>query len=180
VVITADQAGRKLALNHGKRTVRRGCGGLSRSTHFLLESELRCHERGAVGGYRLSTAAAGDVAGRSMVVGRVAMGILGFEMPFYLERAHVHTVQRGQLSTRQTLSTQDETEGEFTLQLGSLVVMFIAVGGMTVGIRRHYRCPRCEEIPMGSGANLGPSSFGWRSGVALLPSVCPNCGARLR
>jgi hypothetical protein len=28
----------------------------------------------------------------------LAVGILGFEFPFYLERAHVHTVPRGPLS----------------------------------------------------------------------------------
>jgi hypothetical protein len=42
---------------------------------------------------------------------------------------------------RQTLSTRDDTEGEFTLGLVSLIVIFIAGGGVTVGVRRHYRCP---------------------------------------
>jgi hypothetical protein len=110
----------------------------------------------------------------------LAVGIVGFELPFYWERAHVHTVQRGPMAVRQTLSTQDESEGEFTLGLVSLVVIFIGGGAIIFGIRRHYRCPRCEEIPMGSWTNLGPTTFGPQSGVELFPSVCRSCGARLR
>jgi hypothetical protein len=110
----------------------------------------------------------------------LAVGIVGFEVPFYLERAHVHSAQRGPLSVRQTLSTQDETEGEFTVSLVSLVVIFIGGGGIIFGVRRHYRCPRCEEIPMGSWTNLGPTSYGRQSGVELFPSVCRSCRARLR
>lgn len=95
----------------------------------------------------------------------LAVGIVGFELPFYWERAHVRTVQRGPLAVRQTLSTQDETEGEFTLGLVSLVVIFIGGGGIIFGIRRHYRCPRCEEIPRGLGRTLARRRLGGNQGL---------------
>jgi hypothetical protein len=109
----------------------------------------------------------------------LVIGLIGFAVPFYLERGHVHTEDYGS-RVKQSLSTEDMTEGEFTIALVSLVGVFAGVVGITIGTRRHYRCPRCEEIPMGSWTRLGRSSFGVSSGVELFPSVCRNCGAKLR
>jgi hypothetical protein len=109
----------------------------------------------------------------------LVIGLIAFEVPFYLERAHVHTVHSG-FSVKQTLSSEDETEGEFTIGLISLLAIFAGGIGITVGTCRHYRCPRCDEMPTRSWTSFGPNSFGWQSGVVLFPSVCPNCGAKLR
>jgi len=109
----------------------------------------------------------------------LVIGLIGFEVPFYLERAHVHTARSG-FKVKQSLSIDDMTEGEFTIGLVSLVTVFAAGLGITVGTRRHYRCPRCDEMPMGSWTSLGPTSFGRKSGVEIFPSVCRNCGAKLR
>jgi uncharacterized membrane protein len=97
-----------------------------------------------------------------------AIGMVGFELPFYLERSHVHTTRSG-FSMKQTLSTKDETEGEFTLGLVSFVVAGIGLIGVTVGVRRFYRCPKCESVPLT-----------WGRGLELLPDVCRQCGAKLR
>jgi hypothetical protein len=109
----------------------------------------------------------------------LVVGLFSFEVPFYLERAHVHKTHSGQ-RVSQTLSSEDETEGEFTLGLVSLISMGAAVVGITFGTRRHYRCPKCETIPMGSWASFGPTSFSLKSGIDLFPSVCRQCGAKLR
>jgi hypothetical protein len=109
----------------------------------------------------------------------LAIGLLGFQIPFWLEQEHVRRVETTR-AVKQYLSVNDETEGEFTLGLISLVAAGIAAVGITLGVRRHYRCPRCETIPMGSWSQSGPTSYTWQSGVSLLPSVCRNCGARLR
>jgi hypothetical protein len=95
-----------------------------------------------------------------------AIGMVGFELPFYLERWRVHTTRSG-LSVKQTLSTEDETEGEFTLGLVSFAVAGIGLIGVTVGVRRYYRCPKCKSMPM---------TFG--RGLELFPDACRQCGAR--
>ena len=56
---------------------------------------------------------------------------------------------------------------------GALIAIIFAV-------RRHYRCPKCGEVPMGTWVDSGPSSFGVNRGVDLFPANCPHCGARLR
>lgn len=92
------------------------------------------------------------------------VGIVGFELPFYWERAHVRTEQHGPMSVRQSLSSQDESKSEFTLGLVSLAIIFIAGGGIIFGVRRHYRCPRCEEIPIMPSVLWRP----WDNGLARL------------
>ena len=82
--------------------------------------------------------------------------------------------------TRYTLSTNDETEGQFTLWLVSFVVAGGALIAIIFAVRRHYRCPKCGEVPMGTWVDSGPSSFGVNRGVDLFPANCPHCGARLR
>lgn len=56
--------------------------------------------------------------------------------------------------------------GSFTLWLVLLVILFTATLFITLGVRKHYRCPRCEEIPV-------------KGAVMLWPAVCPTCGATL-
>jgi ABC-type Fe3+ transport system permease subunit len=107
------------------------------------------------------------------------VGMIGFQIPFWLNREHVHEQQLGN-RTRYTLSTNDESEGEFTLGLVSLVITGVAGIAIVFAVRRHYRCPKCNEIPMGTWATFGPSSFGVNRGLDLFPAACPNCRARLR
>jgi hypothetical protein len=71
----------------------------------------------------------------------LGVGLIGFEVPFYLERAHVRTAPYGNRVT-QSLSTEDMTEGEFTIALVSLVGVF--AGGSTTSQRDH---PRRIQMP---------------------------------
>jgi hypothetical protein len=107
------------------------------------------------------------------------VGMIGFYVPFWLNREHVHVQELGS-RTRYTLSTNDETEGQFTLGLVSFVVAGGALIAIIFAVRRHYRCPKCGEVPMGTWVDSGPSSFRVNRGVDLFPANCPNCGARLR
>jgi undecaprenyl pyrophosphate phosphatase UppP len=77
-------------------------------------------------------------------------------------------------------SMRDMSLWQLNTLFGAFVVMGAAIIAITFAIKRHYRCPKCEAIPMNSWATLGPSTFGVYSGVALNPSVCRKCGARLR
>jgi hypothetical protein len=102
-------------------------------------------------------------------------GVIGFAIPFWLNRSHLHTIAPGKYS----LSAADETVGQFTLGLGSFIAAGAAIIGIAVGVRRHYRCPKCNAVPIGTWSTLGPGSFGLNRGIAINPSVCPSCGAAL-
>jgi DNA polymerase III alpha subunit (gram-positive type) len=99
-------------------------------------------------------------------VALLALGITGFSVPFLLESEHVRKDDNGY-----SLAAEDMTAGEFTLSLLSLVVMFSSGIGIVVAARRHYKCPKCSQVPM--------SYSGFENAVDLKPSVCSNCGARL-
>jgi glycerol uptake facilitator-like aquaporin len=118
------------------------------------------------------------VAIRFWVIALLA-GVIGFYIPFWLNREHVHKQKLGR-RTRYTLSTNDETEGQFTVGLVSFAVASGALIAIIIAVRRHYRCPKCGEVPMGSWVNSGAGYFGVNRGLALFPATCPNCEARLR
>jgi hypothetical protein len=109
----------------------------------------------------------------------LVFGMIGFYIPFWLNREHVHKQELGS-RTRYTLSTNGETAGQFTLGFVSFIVAGGALVAIIFAVRRHYRCPKCDEMPMNTSIKFGPSSFGVNRGVALFPATCPNCGARLR
>jgi hypothetical protein len=108
----------------------------------------------------------------------LAIAAIGFWIPFWVNRDHVEAVDASR-GTRYTLSLEDETMGEFTLGLVSLVLGGAATIGIVIGVRRHYRCPRCNTVPMTTWAQFGPV-FGIRRDVEMNPSLCSKCGARLR
>jgi hypothetical protein len=105
-------------------------------------------------------------------------GFAGFWVPFYLERTKVKVENAGS-RVRYHLSLDDMTGSELIISLVSSVVLGIGVVGTVIGTQRHYRCPKCEEVPMGSWNTFGPNLFSRQSGVEVFPTVCPNCGARL-
>jgi hypothetical protein len=107
------------------------------------------------------------------------VGLIGFSIPFYLNRERVHKKEWAG-HTRHTLSSNDETEGQFTLGLVSLGVAGVAAVAIIFAVRRHYVCPKCNEMSMRSWVSFGSSSFGYCRGLDLFPEACPNCGARLR
>jgi len=108
------------------------------------------------------------------------LGVIGFEIPFWINRDKGQCRGSWLSGWHCTLSLEDETIGQFTLGLVSFIAIGAATIGVTYGVRRHYRCPKCNEIPMGSWSSLGPGSFGIRFGVNMNPVQCPSCGAQLK
>lgn len=105
----------------------------------------------------------------------LVVGMIGFAIPFWLNRSHLHMTAPG----RYSLSAADETVGQFTSGLASIVVAGAAAIGSTVGLRRHYRCPKCNAMPMNTRNSLVPNTLGLNRGVFLNPSVCGSCDAPL-
>jgi DNA-directed RNA polymerase subunit RPC12/RpoP len=110
----------------------------------------------------------------------LAVAAIGFQIPFWINRDKVDTSRSTPGHYREELSPENETEGQFTLGLVSLCLAGLSIAVISFAIQRHYRCPRCNEVPMGSWTSFGPGGFGWSKGVAMRPTVCPNCGARLK
>ena len=71
----------------------------------------------------------------------LAIAAIVFWTPFWLNRDRVHVMDTSR-GTRYTLSSEDETKGEFTLGLVSLILGGVAGAGIVFGVLRHYRCPR--------------------------------------
>lgn len=107
------------------------------------------------------------------------IGFTGFWVPFYLERTKVKGENTGS-RVRYHLPLDDMTGSELKISLISFVVLGMGVVGTVIGTQRHYRCPKCEEIPVGSWNTVGPNLFRRGSGVELFPIVFSKCGARLR
>ena|SRR5450631_4454582 len=76
-------------------------------------------------------------------------------------------------------SDRDMSEASFTENLICFVVLGACSLVIIFAVRRLYRCPKCEAIPMGRWTEVGSGSFAFRSGVNLYPVSCPNCGAPL-
>jgi hypothetical protein len=108
----------------------------------------------------------------------LCIGVAGFFLPFYLERTHVKTENTGS-HVSYHLSLDDMTGSELIISLVSFIALGAGVVGTVVGTQRYYRCPRCEAVPMGSWTSFSSTSVGWQSGVAIFPSVCRQCGAKL-
>jgi hypothetical protein len=77
-------------------------------------------------------------------------------------------------------SDADMTETEFTLNLLCFVVLGISMCVVIFAVRRLYRCPRCNNIPMSGWGTAGPYAVGYKYGVDLNPSICTTCHAKLR
>jgi hypothetical protein len=69
---------------------------------------------------------------------------------------------------------------QLILGFASLIGITASVVAITLGVRRYYRCPECESVPLGSWTSLGPGNIGKSWGLDLNTSVCSKCGARLR
>jgi hypothetical protein len=109
----------------------------------------------------------------------LTLGAVGFYLPFWLNRDHIQTRATSLVSNYQ-LSSEDETVGQLTLGLISFIAIGATITRITLDVRRYYRYPKCDVIPMSSSDSLGSGSFGQKWGVALNRSACTNCGAPLR
>jgi hypothetical protein len=79
-----------------------------------------------------------------------------------------------------TLSLGDITLWQLNLNIGAASAMVAATIAIVMAVQRHYRCPKCETVPMGSWTTFGLGDVGKRLGVEFNPSSCPKCRARLR
>jgi hypothetical protein len=112
----------------------------------------------------------------------VLLGIVGavaFIVPLWMNSA-TKCIHHSFASSKCSLSTNDMPLWQINLCLIALVGMMASIIAITLAVRRHYRCPRCEAIPIGSSTSLGPGNLGTKWGVALTPDVCFKCGAKLR
>jgi hypothetical protein len=74
----------------------------------------------------------------------------------------------------------DMSEAQFTENLICFIIFGISITVVSYAIKRLYRCPRCNSVPMSRSICLGPVSFGFHSDVLINPTTCPKCHARLR
>ncbi|HEY7754260.1 MAG TPA: hypothetical protein VH856_10630 [Steroidobacteraceae bacterium] len=72
------------------------------------------------------------------------------------------------------------SQNEFTFMLGCFVVIALSILMMIRAVTSHYRCPKCNEIPMTSSFKAGLSGISYRRSVDLNPTECSNCGALLK
>jgi hypothetical protein len=56
------------------------------------------------------------------------------------------------------------------LIFGSFLVLLLSIARIALMVNKLYRCPACNNVPMGRG----------RNGVLLDPDACPKCEARLK
>lgn len=64
-----------------------------------------------------------------------------------------------------------------------LLAMSIAGGGIvwwTLLTYKTYRCPACNEVPMGGWFHAGSAGIGFSRGVNMNPDACPKCGVQLK
>jgi hypothetical protein len=74
----------------------------------------------------------------------------------------------------------DMSGTQLLLTFALLLVLFVGVVIIIYRTRSLYRCPRCDSLPEGAWYELGPTSFGFQSGIDVNPTRCPKCGVALR
>jgi hypothetical protein len=104
---------------------------------------------------------------------------IGFFVPFWANSA-TKCVPNWLGASRCRLSFDDMPLWQINLCFASLILAGASVIAITLATKRYYRCPKCETVPLGSWASLGPGIIGMQWGVALNPSICPKCGVKLR
>lgn len=77
-------------------------------------------------------------------------------------------------------SDADMSRNQFTFMVICLLVVGTAMVVVILAVQKHYRCPRCDSVPMTRFGTVGTAGLSLKSWVDLSPEVCPNCGARLR
>ena len=61
----------------------------------------------------------------------------------------------------------------------SFAGVFASMAVVLRAVHRHYRCPRCNRLPMAGGFQSGFAGIAYRRGLLLNPASCPACGAPL-
>ncbi len=78
------------------------------------------------------------------------------------------------------VSEPDPTVGQVMFQLVMLAACGTGFVVVVLRLRKNYRCPSCDAIPMAGSFEVGQSGVGYDEGVALNPRTCSGCGAKLR
>jgi hypothetical protein len=62
-----------------------------------------------------------------------------------------------------------------------MVILIACIYAISRAVERDYRCPACNEIPMGGSFGAGlDGGLSFDRDVLISPKVCPSCGARLK
>jgi undecaprenyl pyrophosphate phosphatase UppP len=77
----------------------------------------------------------------------------------------------------------DSNDAGFSQMLAmiGMVVVVGAIYAITRAVQRDYRCPACDQVPMGGSFGIGlGGGFSFDRDVLICPKACPSCGARLK
>lgn len=109
-----------------------------------------------------------------------ALAILALPIASWSKLAHAPSSAGLLEPLRFDLSLGDTAPWQLNLTLAAVCAMVGATIAIVMAVQRHYRCPKCETVPMGSSTTFGPVTLPKSWGVELNPSTCPKCRVRLR
>jgi hypothetical protein len=109
-----------------------------------------------------------------------ALSIIGLKVATWRGSANSPALAAIFESSRHQASLNDMEFWQLNLSFASFVALGVSVVAIVLAVRRHYRCPKCNAVPMGSWTTFGSGGVSWNRGVDLNPTACPKCGAKLR
>lgn len=109
-----------------------------------------------------------------------ALAILALAIVTWSKLAHAPSSPGLFEPFRYDLSLGDTTPWQLNLTLLMASALVAATIAIAMAVQRHYRCPKCETVPMGSAPRVGSLSLPERWSVELNPASCPKCRAKLR
>ena len=109
-----------------------------------------------------------------------ALAILAFPIVAWSKLAYTPTSSELFEPFHYNLSLGDITLWQLSLACGAASALVAATIAIVMAVQRHYRCPKCETVPMGSWTTFALADVSKRLAVEFNPSSCPKCSARLR
>jgi hypothetical protein len=109
-----------------------------------------------------------------------ALAVLTFPVAAWSKLAHAPKSAELFEPFHYNFSLGDITLWQLNLAFGVASALIAATIAIVMAIQRHYRCPKCETVPMGSWTTFALPDVCKRWAVEFNPSSCPKCSARLR